>query len=270
MARNFGTILILLVISTACRRQSAPPAGAPPAGAPAAPSPAPIATEAVEAKQSAAEPPAASAETPDKKAQEVGSVAPAARDDETARRRKTAVRAASEEQRPLAKEMVKRLNTVKHAGAPSRAVAASEVAAKPASPESPSTTTSSPSSPVAPMARATLRFRNDAGATYKLVEARFVMDGVELPTVLTASVRGQSQRVFTGEVTPGRHVVASRLTYQGADRAIFTYMKGYTFRVQSDDTFVARADQAVAMTIVCKEKTGITEPVEKRLFVTVE
>jgi hypothetical protein len=65
-------------------------------------------------------------------------------------------------------------------------------------------------------------------------------------------------------------VVASRLTYQGADRAIFTYMKGYTFRVQSDDSFVARADQAVAMTIVCKEKTGITEPVEKRLFVTVE
>jgi hypothetical protein len=51
---------------------------------------------------------------------------------------------------------------------------------------------------------------------------------------------------------------------------VFTYMKGYTFRVLSDDTFVARNDEAIAMTIVCKEKTGFNEPVEKRLFVTIE
>ena len=65
-------------------------------------------------------------------------------------------------------------------------------------------------------------------------------------------------------------MVASRLTYQGADRAIFTYMKGYTFRVKSDDEFVARSKNAVNMTIVCKEKTGFNDPVERRLFVTVE
>jgi hypothetical protein len=264
MVLNFRTILISLVIAMACRRESPPPAVAP-----AAPSPAPIATGAPDATQSAAEAPAASGETPDKKAQEVGSAAAAAPEDQTARR-KAAVRAASDQQRPLTKEMVRRLNTEKNAGAPSRAVAASEkVAATPASPASPSTTAASPASPAA-TARATLRFRNDAGATYKLVEARFVMDGAELPTVITGAVRGQSQWVFSGEVTPGRHVIASRITYQGADRAVFTYMKGYTFRVQSDDTFVARADKAVAMTIVCKEKTGFNDPVEKRLFVTVE
>ncbi|HET6146104.1 MAG TPA: hypothetical protein VFH68_01110 [Polyangia bacterium] len=265
MARNFGTILILLVTSTACRRQSPPPAAAP-----VAPSPAPIATAAVDAKQNAAEPPAASAETPDKKAPEVGSAATAASEDETSKR-KAAVRAASEQQRPLTKELVRRLNTEKIAGAPSGAVAArEEVAAAPASAASPSTAAASPAPPAAPMARARLRFRSDAGAAYKLVEARFVMDGAELPTIITGAVRGQSQRVFSGEVTPGRHVVASTLTYQGADRVIFTYMKGYTFRVQSEDIFVARADRAVAMTIVCKEKTGFNTPIEKRLVVTVE
>ena len=65
-------------------------------------------------------------------------------------------------------------------------------------------------------------------------------------------------------------MVASRLTYQGADRAIFTYMKGYTFHVQSDDEFVARSKNAISMTIVCKEKPGLNTPVERRLFVTVE
>lgn len=116
----------------------------------------------------------------------------------------------------------------------------------------------------------TLRFKNAAGANYKLVEARFVMDGAELPTVITSAQSGQTQPVFSGQLPAGHHVVASRLTYQGADRAIFTYMKGYTFHVKSDDEFVARSKNAVNMTIVCKEKTGFNDPVERRLFVTVE
>ena len=116
----------------------------------------------------------------------------------------------------------------------------------------------------------TLRFKNEAGPSYKLVEARFVMDGTELPTVITSAQRGETQQVFSGQVPAGHHVVASRLTYQGADRAIFSYMKGYTFRVKSDDEFVARGKNAVSMTIVCKEKTGFNEPIERRLFVTVE
>ena len=118
--------------------------------------------------------------------------------------------------------------------------------------------------------QATLRFKNEAGATYKLVEARFVMDGAELPTVITSAERGETRQVFSGQLPAGHHVVASRLTYQGADRAIFSYMKGYTFHVKSDDEFVARGKNAVSMTIVCKEKTGFNDPVERRLFVTVE
>ncbi len=118
--------------------------------------------------------------------------------------------------------------------------------------------------------QATLRFKNEAGATYKLIEARFVMDGAELPTVITSAGHGETRQVFSGQVPAGHHVVASRLTYQGADRAVFSYMKGYTFHVKSDDEFVARGKNAVSMTIVCKEKTGINDPVERRLFVTVE
>ena len=262
MTRNSGTILMALVISLACRREAPPvPAAAPAAAAPGAAEPKPMVDEA----------PAASAPAPEK---EPGSVAPSALAgaDRSASRasgagtperakRKTAVRAAVEQQRPLAKQRGGRPQALKSAAAKSsKVVAASEeVAAAAAAPASP-----------APTARATLRFKNEAGDTFKLVEARFVMDGAELPTVLTSGERGQPQQVFSGELTPGRHLIASRLTYQGADRKVFTYMKGYTFRVRSDDFFEARGDQTVAMTIVCKEKTGFNQPVEKRLVVTVE
>ena len=47
-------------------------------------------------------------------------------------------------------------------------------------------------------------------------------------------------------------------------------MKGYTFHVTSDDEFVADGHGAVSMTVTCKEKTGFNQPMERRLFVTVE
>ena len=40
-------------------------------------------------------------------------------------------------------------------------------------------------------------------------------------------------------------------------------MKGYTFHVKSDDEFVAHGKNAVSMTIVCKEKTGFNDSVER-------
>ena len=51
-----------------------------------------------------------------------------------------------------------------------------------------------------PPVQATLRFKNEAGANYKLVEARFVMDGAELPTVITSA---PARRDAAGLLGPG-------------------------------------------------------------------
>jgi len=274
MARNYGTLLIAVALLglLACRREPPPP---PPPGASAAPADvaAPVSVVTTEPDAAAA----ATAPTADQApgggtaagAPATGAHAGGARSrrsstggaghDESGKR-KSAVREAAEQQRPMAKQPRGggRLHAPK-GNEPSspKIVAAREVVATVAA--SPATT-----------ARATLLFKNAAGATYKMVEARFVLDGAELPMVLQSAARGQTQAVFSGEITPGRHVIAAHLTYQGADRAVFTYMKGYTFRVQSDDTFVARENESVTMTVVCKEKTGFNIPVEKRLFVTIE
>ena len=120
-----------------------------------------------------------------------------------------------------------------------------------------------------PSARATLSFRNDVGKKLRLVEARFTMDGADLPTALTGAEPGKSYVVFGGSVKPGPHVVTARLTYQG-ERRVFSYMKGYKLNVRSDQVLTTPENRAVSFTIVGAEHTGMTVPLEQRLVVKVE
>jgi hypothetical protein len=270
MARCCETLLLVMVAAIGCRRPAPPPppapaapisaapvASTPPAESPAPPGPASEGLVDEAAKIEAAKNKEAS---PDKSGPSGGEHrAPSAGGART-----RAARVAEESLQPKSKQRGTHTHGAKaeekNGGEEGKVVAArDEVAAAPESPAQ-----------VQVQVHTTLRFKNEAGANYKLVEARFVMDGAELPTVITSARRGETQQVFSGQVPAGNHVVASRLTYQGADRAIFSYMKGYTFHVKSDDGFVARGKTAVNMTIVCKEKTGFNEPVERRLFVTVE
>jgi hypothetical protein len=119
-------------------------------------------------------------------------------------------------------------------------------------------------------AHATLHFKNDAGDTFRLVDARFVMDGAALPTVIKAAERGKSYVVFAGDLSVGHHAVTAQLTYQGTNHGVFRYMNGYTFKVRSDEVLMMRGDLGVNFTIICKERTGFNDGVEKRLVVTVE
>jgi hypothetical protein len=118
-------------------------------------------------------------------------------------------------------------------------------------------------------ALATLSFRNDVGKKLRLVEARFTMDGADLPTVVTGAEPGKSYVVFGGSVKPGRHVVTARLTYQG-ERRVFSYMKGYKLNVTADQVLTTPENRAVSFTVVGAEHTGMNVPLEKRLVVKVE
>ena len=120
-----------------------------------------------------------------------------------------------------------------------------------------------------PTARATLSFRNDVGKKLRLVEARFTIDGADLPTVLTGAEPGKSYVVFGGSVKPGPHVVTARLTYQG-ERRVFSYMKGYKLNVRSEQVLTTPENRAVSFTVVGAEHTGMTVPLEQRLVVKVE
>jgi hypothetical protein len=116
----------------------------------------------------------------------------------------------------------------------------------------------------------TLMFKNNVGDKYTLVEARFVMDGETLPMVPGGAERGKPYVVYTGATRPGRHILTTHLTYQGRSRGPFTYTKGYTFKVTSDEVLTLPSDRNVNFTIVSKEVKGLKAPVTGRMAITVE
>jgi hypothetical protein len=121
----------------------------------------------------------------------------------------------------------------------------------------------------APTTFATVSFRNDVGKKLRLVEARFTMDGENLPVVLTSADPGKSYVITSRSVVPGPHVVTVRLTYRG-DRGVFSYMQGYKLNVQSQQLLTAPSDRPVTFTLVGSEHKGMTVPLERRVVVTVE
>jgi len=128
----------------------------------------------------------------------------------------------------------------------------------------------SPGASAANPAEATVSFRNDVGAKFKLVEARFSMDGVALPKVVTEAKPGKDVTIFTGPVAPGKHVVTSHLSYQGRNRAIFTYLDGYTLNVNSDQVLNVAEGNPSTVTVVAKDHKGFNVPFEKSVAVGVE
>jgi len=131
----------------------------------------------------------------------------------------------------------------------------------------PETPPVAPAAPAAVAAFATVSFRNDVGKKLRLVEARFTMDGEALPVVLTSAERGKSYVI--GTVKPGPHAVTARLTYRG-DRGVFSYMKGYTLNVRSEQVLTAPADRTISFTVVGSENKGLAVPMERSVIVKVE
>src|SRR5262245_17209236 len=146
---------------------------------------------------------------------------------------------------------------------------AAEEAVVPAAPVAPALPAAVAAVAPAPTALATVSFRNDVGKKLRLVEAQFTMDGEKLPVVLTSADPGKSYVIVSRAMIPGPHVVTVRLTYRG-DRGVFSYMKGYTLNVRSQQLLTATADRPVSFTVVGSEHKGMTVPLEKRVFVTLE
>jgi len=117
------------------------------------------------------------------------------------------------------------------------------------------------------MSDTTVRFRNDVGDAFQMLEARFILDGHELPTVLTSVPRGQDVVIFDGQIAPGKHSLTSHVVYQGRSRSIFTYMKGYTFNLDSTHELDVAASGATSATIIGKPNKGFNVPFEKSLGV---
>jgi hypothetical protein len=116
-------------------------------------------------------------------------------------------------------------------------------------------------------ARAQIAFRNEMGGSFRLVKATFLLDG---GPVFNKSDEGGNLAerdvidLFDGPVMPGDHTLSVVLHFRGHGYGIFSYLKGYSFKVRSSRTFTVGEGKAVKLEVVGYEKGGVTTPLEER------
>jgi hypothetical protein len=108
---------------------------------------------------------------------------------------------------------------------------------------------------------------NKMGNSYRLVKVVYALDGA--PIFNKADEEGALGEqdefdIYNGSIVPGEHTLTVKLEYRGHGYGIFSYLKGYRFKVSSSHTFTAPEGKALTLSIVGYEKGGPTAPLEER------
>lgn len=116
-------------------------------------------------------------------------------------------------------------------------------------------------------AQAIIIHENRMSSSYRLVKAVYALDGARLFSKADeeGSLGDQQEfEIFNGSIVPGEHNVSVNLEYRGHGYGIFSYLKGYRFRVRSSYSFTAPEGKAITIRVVGYEKGGPTAPLEER------
>ena len=116
-------------------------------------------------------------------------------------------------------------------------------------------------------AQAVIVHENRMSSSYKLIKAVYALDGA--PIFNKADEEGElGERdtfdVYNGSIVPGEHTLTVNLEYRGHGYGIFSYLKGYRFKVRSNYSFTAPEGRTAQIRVVGYEKGGPTSPLEDR------
>ncbi len=116
-------------------------------------------------------------------------------------------------------------------------------------------------------AQAVVVHENRMSSSYRLVKAVYALDGA--PIFNKADEEGSLSeqerfQVYNGSIVPGEHTLTVNLEYRGHGYGIFSYLKGYRFKVRSNYSFTAPEGRAITVRVVGYEKGGPTAPLEDR------
>jgi len=109
--------------------------------------------------------------------------------------------------------------------------------------------------------------QNEMGSTFRLMRASYALDGATLATRTddNGSLAEQTGfSVYNGRVASGEHTLTVSLEYQGNGYGIFSYIRGYTFRARSVQTFTVPEARALRLVVVGYERGGATVAIEER------
>lgn len=116
-------------------------------------------------------------------------------------------------------------------------------------------------------AQAIIYHRNEMGATFVLESVAYALDGAPIFTKVDTQGdldKREEFEIFNGRIVPGNHQIAVRMVYRGSGFGIFSYLEGYKFKLQSNQTFNAEASKITTVKVVGYEKGGITADIKDR------
>ena len=116
-------------------------------------------------------------------------------------------------------------------------------------------------------AQARVVHENKMGNSFKLVRVVYALDGAQIFNKADEDgALGERDKfdVYNGSIVPGQHTLTVQLEYRGHGYGIFSYLKGYRFKVNSSHTFTAPEGKMSTVTVVGFERGGPTAPIEER------
>ncbi|HEY1086105.1 MAG TPA: dihydrolipoamide acetyltransferase, partial [Archangium sp.] len=105
------------------------------------------------------------------------------------------------------------------------------------------------------------------GSQFILESVAYALDGAPIFTKVDAQGdldKREEFEIFNGRIVPGNHQIAVRMVYRGHGYGIFSYLEGYKFKLQSNQTFNAEAGKATTVKVVGYEKGGITADIKDK------
>ncbi|MEY4577773.1 MAG: hypothetical protein RL701_2476 [Pseudomonadota bacterium] len=109
--------------------------------------------------------------------------------------------------------------------------------------------------------------QNKMGNSYKLVKVVYALDGAPIfnKSDEEGGLGDQDEfDIYNGSMVPGEHTLTVKFEYRGHGYGIFSYLKGYRFKVSSSHTFTAPEGKSLTLEVVGYEKGGPTTPLEER------
>lgn len=116
-------------------------------------------------------------------------------------------------------------------------------------------------------ARAVIFHRNEMGSQFVLESVAYALDGAPIFTKVDAQGdldKREEFEIFNGRIVPGNHQIAVRMVYRGHGYGIFSYLEGYKFKLQNNQTFNAEAGKVTTVKVVGFEKGGITADIKDK------
>ncbi len=106
------------------------------------------------------------------------------------------------------------------------------------------------------------------GSSFRLTSIRYALDGKGifgregLEDVRRSDLK--EMPIFTGPVPPGPHVLTVELKWRGHGHGVFSYLRGYEFRVLSSHSFRATEGTETIIRVRAYEKGNISTPLKDR------